>query len=235
MASIDFQSIGAFASNSDSSSLAPGAPAGVVTGNLLVAATGNRAASQTISTPTGWTILSLTTERARVYGRIADGTGDDTPTFDWSGSNDSYAVLLRYDGDVPADIADLVPSGGATQGGGTAGGNSVPVEGTTAPTVTDALVFAVSQKSKTSSSNGAVITVTTEFTLRGELTIAGTSLMIGVADWQQTGAGVNYDGDDWTHDQGADALAYASDLIYFEPESGGIVPQAMHHYRHHGG
>lgn len=232
---IDFQSIGAYASNSDSSSLAPGAPSGVVTGNLLIGATGNRSTGQTISTPTGWALISLTGEKLRVYGRIADGSGDDTPTFDWSGSNDSFAVLLRYDGDVPADIADLVPSGGVTENGGSVGGNSLDLESTTAPTGTDMLVFVLTLKNKTSASNSAVIdSVTPEFTLRGELEQNDVALLNGVGDWQQVGSGTNYDGDDWGHDQGPDALNGANTLIYFLPEAGGIIPQAMYHYRHHG-
>ena len=225
---IDFQTIGSYASNTDSSALSPGAPSGVVSGNLLIAATGNRSIGQTIPTPTGWTLISLTGKKLRVYGRIATGGGDDTPTFDWSGSNDSFAVLLRYDGDVPAVIGNLVPSGGVTEDSGTAGGNDVPLESTTAPSGTDMLVFGFPLKNKTSNSNGAVISTTPEFTLRGELAQADTALLTGVGDWQQAGAGANYDGDSWSHDQGADALAFANTLIYFQPR-GGVASRAVHH------
>jgi len=232
---IDFQSIGTYASNSDSSSLAPGAPAGVVTGNLLILASGNRS-NTTVPTPTNWLLLSLAGVKVRTYGRIATGGGDDTPTVDWAGTNDSYAVILRYNGDVPADINDLLPASAVTEAAGTAGGNFLPLVPTIAPTGTDMLVFAHALKNKTGNSDGAVITTTPEFTLRGELVQSGSALLTGVGDWQQVGSAANYDGDDWTHDQGSDSLASANEILYFLPEAaaGGIVPQAMYHYRHHG-
>ncbi len=222
MASIDFQANGAADSNADASVLSPGAPAGVVSGNLLVLPTWCRGGLTAPAAPTGWLQIGNVANKMRVFGRIADGSGDDTPTLQWTGgSNDTAAVIQRFDGDVPADINDLVPAGGETVFDGTGGVQSLPMPAATAPTGTDFLVWGGAKKNKTSATNGADITVTPEFTERFQLVGTGTENMAAIGDWQQVGSGANYDGDDWTHDVGNDALASAGIILYFLPEESG--------------
>lgn len=103
---VAFQTIGAATTGSDSSA-ETAAPSGVVSGDLLVLFYAYRGtATITPTTPTGWTARESNNETTSTYSgiwsftRIADGTGDDTPTITLSGSPSSgwFTVILRIDG-----------------------------------------------------------------------------------------------------------------------------------------
>lgn len=98
------QSTSAAASSGSTSSLPCNAPAGVVSGNLLILQLGVSTVSITITTPTGWNkvteISDAPTDRAKtaVYWRTADGTADDTPTISFSGNCACEAFISRITG-----------------------------------------------------------------------------------------------------------------------------------------
>ena len=203
--SIDFRSIGTYDENNSSGPLNPGAPAGVVVGDVLLCSSSGRQGGREVDTPTGWIELAFrdTNGTAVIFGRIADGGANDTPTIQWDASTQVSAVLVRYDGDVPADINDLVPAGGDFSRGGTTNSNGLFVPATTDPggLPDDITVFATTRKSKTSSSSGAVIDFSPDFTGRGQDVPGGNANLCGVADVIQIGAFVPTV-EDWSHTNG---------------------------------
>jgi hypothetical protein len=108
----------------DTNPLTPGAPAGIVNGNLLITQVGIRSSvsGTTCSTPAGWVMayndLSPTSSRMRqfIFTRIYNGTFDN-PSFTWSAAA----------GTTPAARARIYGFAGAantTEGGSSAGGTA---------------------------------------------------------------------------------------------------------------
>lgn len=198
MTAFTFRAVGTVATNTDSSALSPGAPAGKAVGDLLILVTGNRASSQTITTPTGWFLAGGPSSNGsiRVYVRIADGSADDTPSPDWSGTAASYAYIVAYSGGgYPGDIRTIV----VKQNGE---GNNAQHPGAALCSILrdNCMLFSATQKNKTATSNDATtltVPATGGMTRRTQTVMAGTALSFACADVQQTTA-TDFDGTDWT-------------------------------------
>lgn len=211
---------GSIASNNDSSALAPGAPAGAAVGNLLILQTGNRSSSLTAPALTGWTLVNtqLTNGTMALYLRIADGSADDTPSVDWSGTNDSYAFISAYSGDVyKGDLRGSVVR---------RNGETVTQANLSAPTLTNGrnncLLYLGTQKNKTATSDNAT-TITApasgSITKRAQLIMAGAALAAACGDVQQTTA-TDYNGTDWTIDGTAESAGGCGMAMAIRPNEG---------------
>lgn len=108
---VTYRTIGADTYGTDTSA-ETAAPSGVVSGDLLLLALAIRSASagsrRTPTTPTGWTLIDSSLDPSGavadqyVYRRIADGTGDDTPTVTLSDAPDGWQTrIIRIDGHDP--------------------------------------------------------------------------------------------------------------------------------------
>lgn len=218
MAAYTFRAVGSIASNNDSSALSPGAPAGKATGDLLLLSTINRAATgAAIAAIAGWTALSNAdlgaTNGVVVLGRIADGSATDTPSPDWTGTNDSAAWIEAYYGDVWTTLSTIVAH--TAESAPNSSDNTIFLDPVTITTA-DTMVFCAGRKSiSTVSDDQTAITVTPEFTRTGHFpnTSAGNNDISGAsAYWQQTTA-ANYDGDDWTCDGSSVSLSSSSVIL----------------------
>lgn len=95
--------------------LAPTKNASTVTGDLMVLVTESRSITATVSTPSGWTLVSGFPKRSAtasggsiyIFVRLADGTASDAPSVRWSGvttgtTGDSCgARILSYSSATP--------------------------------------------------------------------------------------------------------------------------------------
>jgi hypothetical protein len=87
------------------------APAGRVSGDLLIVYVAQDSTTRTITTPTGWNLvtgspLTSSTHRSSVFWRIADGTTTDNFSATLSGATNWIAFMLAYsgvDGTTPLD------------------------------------------------------------------------------------------------------------------------------------
>src|SRR6516162_1854511 len=85
------------------SSLAVSSPGGTLAGDLLLLCAGWQTSTVTITTPTGWTQLSAGVQgngnsRVALYGRMADGTGTDSPTVALSGVAQLILAMAGFGG-----------------------------------------------------------------------------------------------------------------------------------------
>jgi hypothetical protein len=214
MASYTFRSVGSIASNTDSSALSPGAPAGKAVGDLLLLPTVNRTASgQSIASLSGWTDLTEGQDiGVELWARIADGTATDTPTVDWTGTNDSFAWIEAYHGDVYTDLATIIAHSTAMTPNST--DNTIILDALTVSTA-DTMLYCCTRKSITTVSDDQTnIAVTPEWTRTGHFpnTGGGNAVSGASAYWQQT-TGTNYDGDDWTCDGSSAVLGSSSIMV----------------------
>lgn len=200
-----------YLSDTDSGDLTPGAPAGKASGDLLILTTIQRTVSQTLDTAlTGWTLLHSKnddTVSVFIYGRIADGTGTDTPSVSWTtgSTGDIAAWITAFYGDVHTTLASIVVhSGEATPS------NTVSVLALPGLTVTtdNTLLYAFTMRLKSATSDDTTtITASPEFTKSMQYIDPGNaSMMFADGYWQQTTA-TSYDGDDWTRDGTDENLA----------------------------
>jgi hypothetical protein len=135
-----------------------GAPAGVVAGDLLLLHACSRSNAITLTTPSGWVKLnsSLDDTYNNMFGRIADGTGADTPpTLTWSGSAPCQAQCCAFFGDVYTDLSTIVHAVVDQSGNGAgADGNSVQYNALTI-SLANCLVIARGMHNKTTAGNAA--------------------------------------------------------------------------------
>ncbi len=159
--------------------LNPGAPAGVVVGDLLLLSIVGRDLGQTCPAPTGWTLISPAANVTwnYLYARIADGTAADTPTgLLYTGTTRSQAQISAFSGSV-ISLGSIVAN--SVDQYLPVGGNTVILYSsglTIAPA--NCLVIAVGTKNKTATSNGTTINALTGFTpfVAGGTVINGTDI-----------------------------------------------------------
>jgi hypothetical protein len=87
--------------NTNSTSIAANMPSGITPGDLLIAFVGASGTSQTITTPSGWTLIESDVNgsaRFAAYSRVADGSEGSTQTFNYSVSGLSTATIIRLQG-----------------------------------------------------------------------------------------------------------------------------------------
>jgi hypothetical protein len=193
-----FRSVGTDDNNGNSAALVPGAPAGKANGDLLLLYTGNRANTQSIAALTGWTQLAAsnaTNGSLELWVRIADGTGTDTPSPDWTGTNDSYAWIEAYSDQGYTDLATIIQDAVVADDSGATTDLLIPAR---TVSVNDALLVAFTQRAKTPTSDDATtITAPAGLTKRKQLILSATSVAAMSASTQQTTA-TNYGGADAT-------------------------------------
>lgn len=212
MPAYTFRSVGV--SDTGTGTLTPGAPSGKATGDLLLLATGARAATETLSTPSGWTLLLDTTSTANdscaLFARIADGSGSDTPTFDWSGTSDGFAQIAAYYGDVFTDLANIIAHSAVA--GTTSNTTNIPIPALTV-TTDNCLLLAVGKKQKTATSDGGSATPPTG--INSELADSwptGATRLAFVWGYTQQTTATNFTAGVW--DQSLDEnLPYASLIV----------------------
>jgi hypothetical protein len=172
-----FRSVGAVAEGTGA--LSPGAPAGVVVGDLLLLSLVSRDNSQTLSAPnppTGWTLVSPTSPVGwnYLFARIADGTASDTPTgLDYTGGPHAQAQIAAFSGGG-FSLASIVTNSVSQN----LPGSQVSILYSAGLTITPAncLVIAVGTKNKTSTSDGTTINALTGFTKIDSNVNAGTDI-----------------------------------------------------------
>lgn len=219
MPAYTFRSIG-FVYEANNGDPTPGAPSGKTNGDLLLLATGARGASETVVTPTGWTLLKDTTSTANgslaLFGRIADGTSDDTPNpVDWSGTNEHYGAIIALYGDVYTDMATIVAHSNVA--GSTGNTANVPNPSLTV-TTDNTLIIGVGKKNKTATSNGASLTSPTGLDNRiDDSWPAGTRLGF-VWDYTQQTTATNISASVWTQSV-AESLPYASLIVSLKTQA----------------
>lgn len=224
MAAYTFRSVGTL--DTGSGTLTPGAPSGKATGDLLLLATATRSGTETLTTPSGWTLLADTTstvnDTCALYGRIADGSGSDTPTFDWSGSSTGAAQIAAFYGDVFTDLANIVAHSAVA--GITSNASEIPIPALTV-TTDNCLLVAVGKKQKTSTTDGNSATppsgIDTEL---GESCPNGSSTHFVWGYTQQTTA-TNFTAGVWEQGPNNENLPYASLIVALKTAAGGLGHQ----------
>ena len=219
--------VGSWASNTDSSALSVTAPASP-SGKLLLLVTANRAVGVASASISGWSLLGsdYVGGGIEVWGRVGDGTATDSPTVDWSGTNDSAAVILAYAGDVYNDLSTIVAHSNVYS---VSSINTLPLPGVSGASVNDCLVFAVGRKNKTSTSNDATTVSHASLNVRAQFIGTGFDQAVGIADAQQTTA-TNYDGTDFTINGTSESLTANGVVLYLRTAmaSSGLVLPTMY-------
>lgn len=196
MGSYTFRAAGTVSSGSGS--LTPGAPAGLAVGDLMLCATCARASTETLSNPSGWTRLLDTIATANdaliLYGRIADGTGSDAFSGDWSGGSNSRAQIAAFYGSVYTDLATIVAHSNVAGSAGTVA--DIPNPAVTI-TTDGCLVIGVGKKSKTATSDGASVTSPAGLDNRIQLSWANGSTVGMVWDYTQQASAANISASIW--------------------------------------
>lgn len=231
MAAYTFRSVGTTDSASNAS-ITPGAPAGAQVGDQLRLFTGTRTVGATLSTPpsANWTLLALNDPASQglaVYAKIADGTADDTPTIQWTGTVTQFAWIEAWHGDVYAGdlrtlVTNIVPS--------ELGSQAAPILPALGVSGADRQVIVFAFKNKSATSNDATtITPPAGFTLRNQFIGTGNSVAAASATLQQTTA-ADFAGADFTINGTADSLSTTGIAFAIRTTTGGIstiVPDAV--------
>jgi hypothetical protein len=169
-----FRSVGAVAEGNGS--LNPGAPAGVVVGDLLLLSLVGRDNGQTAPAPSGWTLVSPASPVGwnYLYARIADGTAADTPTgLLYTGTIRSQAQIAAFSGGG-FSLSTIVTNSVSQYLPGTQTAILYSAGLTIAPA--NCLVIAVGTKNKTATSNGTTINNLTGFTKIDSNVVNGTDI-----------------------------------------------------------
>lgn len=226
MPSYTFRSAGAVAEGTGT--LSPGAPTGKASGDLLLLASASRTPADTPpAAPSGWTLLLDTTSTAVdslvLYGRIADGGADDTPTLDWSGTSASVAQIAAFYGDVWSSVGSIVAH--SSVAGVNSGTVDIPNPALTI-TTDNCLIIGVGKKGKTATSDGATVSSPSGLNNRiGFSWVNGSSRVGFVWDYTQQTTAANIGASVW--DQSVDeSVAYASMVVALKTEAATIAPKA---------
>lgn len=165
-------------------------------GNLLLLATAPRGGSaETLTTPSGWTVLKTFTDSGGsivLLGRIAQA-GDTGPTISWSGTSHAWAKMAAWSGDIYTDLTTIVDNSNQASAGSS---DLLNVPSLTVG-VNDTLVIGISRKNKTTTSNGATVTFAGGFTTLGSGSFTGSRQTYAWGYIQQTTA-ANISSTDWT-------------------------------------
>jgi len=229
MGAYAFRSIGTTASSTTGGALSPGAPTGKEIGDLLILFTGSLVSGTINDITSTWTSLfediDATTPSFYLYARIADGTASDTPTgIDWTGTDDCFAVIVCYEGDVYTDLGTIVHNTAASAGGGQA--SNIALSSLTI-TTDNTLVIAAGVKTKTATSNDTTtITANGGLTKRMQFISLGTAIIACYADSQQTAA-TNYDGSDFTRDGTNQTTNHSSVVLSLLSEEDSVPLEAI--------
>jgi hypothetical protein len=204
MPAYTFRSVGAIDYDTNAASLTPGAPSGKATGDLLLLYTAERAGAQTITDLSpNWTQLGFDNADSwsfYIWGRIADGSANDTPTVTWTGTTaDCAAWIEAYYGDVYTDLSTIVAHSD------TSGNQATELSVLRLPTLTittdNCLVVAMTMRQKSNTSNDATtITAAGGLTKNFQHIQSGTGAMMLVSAYMQQTTATNYDGSDFTRD-----------------------------------
>jgi hypothetical protein len=161
-------------------SITPGLPTGWAAGNLCVLIVFSQlTASDVITDPAGWTIVSNRGTHSKIYVRVMQG-GDAAPTISFSQTNGHIGQIACFSGDVYTDMATIAH---VSNNQFSAGAN---VPGVPNMTITQAntLVIIAGSHLKTATSNGSTYDDVSGFTEIQEDRPAGT-LMDFVWNYQQ--------------------------------------------------
>lgn len=219
MAVYTFRSAGTL--DPGSGTLTPGAPSGKATGDLLLLATAARAATETLTTPSGWTLLLDTTstvnDSCALFARIADGSANDTPTLDWSGSSQGAAQIAAFYGDVFTDLANIVAHSAVA--GVTSNVADIPIPALTVTTA-DCLLVAVGKKQKTATSDGGSATPPTGINNEiGDSWPSGATQLAFVWGYTQQTTATSFSAGSWNQTPD-ESLPYASLIVALKTASG---------------
>ena len=192
-----FRSAGSvtFSSNNVANgSLTPGAPAGKAVGDFLLLLAGSSSNSMTVTTPTGWNLVSGfpkasgTASGGKIYAftRIADGTATDTPAV-------TFASLTTGTTGTPGFVVILAVQNVTETLDGTVASSDLSAQTSTSviPAFTTATdkSYVVGVALKMLESSGQTSTVAT-FTERVDAqTTSGTGFVVEVSDLVKTPAG----------------------------------------------
>lgn len=179
--------------------LTPGAPAGKAVGDLLLLVCESRSITATVATPSGWNLLTNFPKRSGtasggtiyLFSRIADGTGNDTPSPIWSGlttgtSGDaSGAGILAFTNLTETQDATAISQDLSAQG------STSSITGITTVT-NNSMVINVEMKLLESS--GQTSTVTTYTERSDNSTTSGTGHIVATSSLVKTPAGASGSG-----------------------------------------
>jgi len=131
-------------------------PSGWSVGSLLLAYTSTNGNGQTITTPSGWTLISpnVNTTACKLYARIAQA-GDTAPTFTWSGGQ-VCCDIAYFTGDVFTDLTTIVTN--SNDRASTSTNNIVLNAGSLTPSQDNSLVICGGRIRKTATSDGSTVT-----------------------------------------------------------------------------
>ena len=214
-----YRATGSVATNTDGSALSPGAPAGKTNGDQLRLVAWQRSTS-TVAAITGWTKLGSVSasQSVEVWARIADGTADDTPSVDWSGTGSCGAFIEAYYGDVYTDLATLVAHSSAASSSGSA---DLALPTLTGGSVDDCEVYCASRKNNTATD--ATTIAHTSLTVRTQVvsTVAARS-HVATGTLQQT-TYADFDGENFTVNGTSESLASNGIVLYLRTAAAGTV------------
>ena len=207
MPAYTFVSAGTVVTSSSGAVLSPVGSA-VSGGNLLLLMTGQRGNGGTITDlAPDWTKLGefTTGGSLNIWGRVASGTSADEPSVDWSATNNAFAWIEQYSGDVYTDMASIV----AHIGTGSANQTALTVAAATI-TTDDCLLLLLSRKN-CAAANATTFTAPGSFTKRQTL-IANTNHWAVSGSWQQTTA-TSVSVSAWTDDDTTDEVTTTNSLV----------------------
>lgn len=216
MPAYTFVSAGTVVTSSSGAVLSPVGSA-VSGGNLLILMTGQRGnGGSIIDLAPDWTQLGAYTTGGslNIWGRIASGTSADEPAVDWSATNNSFAWIEQYSGDVYTDLASIVAHIG------TASGSQAALRAAGASITTDNCLLLLLSRKNCAAANATTFTAPGSFTKRQSL-IANTNHWAASGSWQQTAA-TDFAAQNWTDDDTADEVTTTNSLILaLKTDSGG--------------
>jgi concanavalin A-like lectin/glucanase superfamily protein len=137
---VTFETYSEAGSNSDGLALNITAPAGTVSGDLLIAAvaTDGLQVSQ-ITAPAGWTLIDHGDQSAEVtldvWWKIADGAEPSSYEFSWAAAEKSYGLVMRFTGHNATTPISISASTGGT--------SNTPISPAVVSTVPDSLILRI--------------------------------------------------------------------------------------------
>ena len=162
MAAWTYRRSGSVVSSSSAASISPSPGthnSDYFTGDLLILAAIDRAPAESIAAPAGWEpwIAYTTQGSIEVWGRFADGTADDSPAVDWSGSSQVCAWIdVLYNGGY-GTLASIVHANNTESAStGTVPPCPALTNASNGFTEDDCLLYAVGKRSTTADSVTAV-------------------------------------------------------------------------------
>jgi hypothetical protein len=203
-------------------------PSGWAAGNLGLIRADGRNNADTITTPSGWQLLSpnsIVTWSA-IFGRILQA-GDTAPSVVWSGAHQDVAQMSAWSGTVWPDITTIVAA--SVEKSGT--NNDIVYDALTVP-VDNCLCISAGSHNKTSASNTASIDALTGATQIDQQVIAGTAIMAYWGYVQQTSK-ANLTTHTQTITNSAESLQYSTIILALKSATTVVVPPIIANFRLH--